>query len=167
MLGKVLGGQMKAAAARIETLSPAEIATIVDGSSLHLEIAGIPVELNAESVMVTRKERASLKVLNEGSLTVALDGEITRELKLEGHLRDIVRAVQNARKEAGFEVSDRIRLVFGGSPVVKETLADHGDLLKQETLALEVRWDVVLKAGTGVIEADSGDEAFVFTLTKA
>jgi len=167
VLGKVLGAQMKAAAARIEALSAAEIATIVDGSSLHLEIAGIPVELNAESVLVTRKERASLKVLNEGSLTVALDGEVTRELKLEGHLRDVVRAVQNARKEAGLAVSDRIRLMFAGSPVVKETLDEHTELLKSETLALEVRWDGNLKAGNGVLEGDTGDEPFVFTVTKA
>jgi len=166
VLGKVLGGQMKAAAARIETLTPAEIATIVDGSSLHLEIAGIPVELNSESVLVTRKERASLKVLNEGSLTVALDGEVTRELKLEGHLRDIIRAVQSARKDAGFAVSDRIRLVFNGSAEVKETLEAHTELLKQETLALEANWDQTLGAGVGVLEADTGDEAVVFRLTK-
>jgi isoleucyl-tRNA synthetase len=168
VLGKVLGAQMKAAAARIEGLSAAEIATIVDGSSLHLEIAGIPVELNAESVMVTRKERANLKVLNEGSLTVALDGEVTRELKLEGHLRDMIRAVQNARKDSGFAVSDRIRLVFSGSPVVRETLDAHTDLMRSETLAIDVTWDGGLKAGApGVLEGDSGDEAFVFTVTKA
>jgi len=167
VLGKVLGGQMKAAAARIETLTAAEIATIVDGSSLHMEIAGIPVELNAESVLVTRKERASLKVLNEGSLTVALDGEITRDLKLEGHLRDVIRAVQSARKDGGLEVSDRIRLVLGGSPVVKDVLESHGTALKQETLALEAQWSDTLKPAAGVIEGDTGDEAFVFTVTKA
>ena len=167
VLGKVLGAQMKAAAARIEALTASEIATIVDGSSLHLEIAGVPVELNAESVLVTRKERASLKVLNEGSLTVAIDSEVTHELKLEGHGRDMVRVVQNARKEAGLAVSDRIKLVFGGSAVVEETLNEHGDLLKQETLALEWKWDAALKAGSpDVQEAESGDEGFVFTLAK-
>ena len=168
VLGKVLGAQMKAAAARIEALSPAEIGTIVDGSTLHVEIAGIPVELNAESVLVTRRERASLKVLNDGSLTVALDGEVTRELKLEGHLRDVVRVVQNARKDGGLAVSDRIRLTFAGSDTVRQMLADHGDLLKQETLALDWKWDGTLKAGTpGVQNAETGDEAFVFTLVKA
>jgi len=166
VLGKVLGGQMKAAAARIETLTAAEIATIVDGASLHLDIAGIPVELNAESVLVTRKERASLKVLNEGSLTVALDGEVTRELKLEGHLRDVIRAVQSARKDAGLAINDRIRLAFAGSPVIEEVLKDHGDLLKAETLAVEALWKADLTAGAGVLEGDSGDEAFVFRLAK-
>lgn len=164
VLGKVLGGQMKAAAARIEALTPAEIATIVDGSSLHIDIGGIPVELNAESVLVIRKERASLKVLNEGSLTVALDGEVTRELKLEGHLRDVIRAVQSARKDAGLAVSDRIRLGFSGSPVVQEVLTEHGDLLKQETLAVEALWQTA--PAPGAIAADTGEEAFAFVLSK-
>ena len=168
VLGKVLGAQMKAAAARIESLSAAEIGTIVDGSTLHVEIAGIPVELNAESVLVTRKERANLKVLNEGSLTVALDGEVTRELKLEGHLRDVVRVVQSARKDGGLAVSDRIHLSFAGSDTVREMLAEHGDLLKQETLALDWKWDGALKTGgAGVQDAETGEEAFVFTLVKA
>jgi isoleucyl-tRNA synthetase len=166
VLGKTLGPRMKEAAARIEALTPAEIATIVDGSSLHLDLDGTAVELNSESVLVTRTEKASLKVLNEGSLTLALDGEVTRELKLEGHLRDVVRAVQNARKEGGLAVSDRIRLAFGGSDIVKETLSEHGDLLREETLAVEAVWND-LKPGAGVIEGDSGDEAFVFTLAKA
>jgi isoleucyl-tRNA synthetase len=167
VLGKVLGAQMKAAAARIEVLTPAEIATIVDGHTLHVEIAGIPVELNGDSVLVTRKERASLKVLNDGSLTVALDGEVTRELKLEGHVRDVIRAVQSARKEGGLAVSDRIQLRFAGSPVVKEVLAEHGDLLKQETLALAAVWDEALTAGAqGAQQAETGEEAFVFALVK-
>jgi len=168
VLGKILGAQMKAAAIRIESLSAAEIGTIVDGSSLHLEIAGIPVELNAESVMVTRKERASLKVLNEGSLTVALDGEVTQELKLEGHLRDVVRAIQNARKEGGLAVSDRILLTFGGSTVIQEMLVEHGNLLKSETLALSATWDSNLtKGSSGCQEGDSGEEEFLFILEKA
>lgn len=168
VLGKVLGAHMKDAAARIEALTPGEIATIVDGSSLHLDIAGIAVELNAESVLVTRKEKATLKVLNEGSLTVAVDSEVTRELKLEGHLRDIIRAVQNARKERGLAVSDRIRLRFAGSAVVQEVVTDLGEVLKQETLAQEVRWDAAITADqAGALPGETGEEPFVFALVKA
>jgi isoleucyl-tRNA synthetase len=168
VLGKALGSQMKTAAARIEALSPAEIATIVDGASLHLEIDGIAVELNAESVLVTRKERASLKVLNEGSLTVAIDSEVTRELELEGHGRDMVRVIQNARKEAGLAVSDRITLVFRGTPLIREALTGYGDLMKQETLAVDWKWDEDLEIGApGVQEAETGEEGFVFLLRKS
>ena len=165
LLGKTLGPRMKDAAARIEALTPAEIATIVDGSVLHLDLDGTPVELNRESVLVTRTEKANLKVLNEGSLTLALDSEVTRELKLEGHLRDVVRAVQNARKEGGLAVSDRIRLAFGGSSVVKETLAEHGDELREATLAVDAVWSD-LRSGDGVIAGDTGDENFLFTVEK-
>ena len=168
VLGKVLGAQMKAAAAQIEALTAAQIASIVDGASLRVEIAGIGVELNSESVLVSRRERATLKVLNEGSLTVALDSEVTRELKLEGHLRDVVRVVQNARKDAGLAVSDRIRLSFGGSPVLQAVLQEHAASLQQETLAVAVTWEADLQAdGSGVQKAETGEEAFVFALARA
>ena len=167
VLGKQLGQGMKAAAARIEALSPSEIASIVDGSVLHLDLDGQTIELNAESVIVTRNEKANLKVLNEGSLTVALDGEITKELALEGHLRDLVRIVQNARKEANLEVSDRIRLKIGGSLVVQEVIRELGSLLKQETLAVELEW-VAQESdfATGTLKGETGDEPFTFVVEK-
>ncbi|MEI8092645.1 MAG: isoleucine--tRNA ligase [Spirochaetales bacterium] len=171
VLGKVLGGSMKAAASRIEALGPAEIVSLLEGNSLHLEVEGIAVTLDQESVVVVRKERATLKVINEGSLTLALDGEVTRELKLEGHMRDMVRAVQNARKESGLAVSDRIRLTFGGTEVIRESLDAFGSVLAQETLAAKAEWKNLVQPADGVVEpglqeAESGDEFFCFRIEK-
>ena len=166
VLGKLLGGSMKAAAARIEALEADEIVSLLEGNTLHLEIGGLDVALDQESVQVVRKEKASLKVINEGSLTLALDGEVTHELKLEGHMRDLVRAVQNHRKESGLAVSDRIRLSFGGTAVIKETLEAFGTVLAQETLALKAEWKDLQAGSPGVQEAESGDELFWFALEK-
>ncbi len=162
---------MKAAASRIEALGPAEIVSLLEGNSLHLEVEGIAVTLDQESVVVVRKERATLKVINEGSLTLALDGEVTRELKLEGHMRDMVRAVQNARKESGLAVSDRIRLTFGGTEVIRESLDAFGSVLAQETLAAKAEWKNLVQPADGVVEpglqeAESGDEFFCFRIEK-
>ncbi|NNM68205.1 MAG: isoleucine--tRNA ligase [Spirochaetales bacterium] len=166
VLGKVLGPAMKAASERIEALAPDEILTLLDGASLHLDVEGRSVELTQESVLVNRREKANLKVINEGSLTLALDSEISQELKLEGHIRDLIRSVQNARKETGFDVSDRVRLVFGGTPVVQEALVAFGKFLSEETLARSWSWSGEKQPGNAVV-AESGDEAYWFVLEKA
>lgn len=90
---------MKAAAGKIEELSMEEIQSILEGSVLHLDYDGGTVELNEESIIVQRFEKENMKVLNEGSLTVALDSEMTDELLQEGVVRDIIRSIQNLRKE--------------------------------------------------------------------
>ncbi|HET8561523.1 MAG TPA: isoleucine--tRNA ligase [Marmoricola sp.] len=76
---------------------------------------------------------------------VVLDTEVTGELAAEGLARDVVRAVQQARRDAGLEVSDRIRLVVGGSTSLQEALREHRDLVAGETLAVSV--DLVDDAG--------------------
>jgi isoleucyl-tRNA synthetase len=166
VLGKVLGPAMKAASERIEALAPEEILTLLDGASLHLDVDGRSVELTQESVLVNRREKANLKVINEGSLTLALDSEISPELKLEGHIRDLIRAVQNARKESGLDVSDRVRLVFGGASVVHEALETFGKFLSEETLAKSWTWSEETRPDTAVV-SESGDEAYWFVLEKA
>jgi isoleucyl-tRNA synthetase len=79
-------------------------------------------------------------VINEGSLTVALDTEITEELALEGFARDLVRGAQNLRKESGLEVSDRIRLYISCGERLKRALDAHSAYISGETLAVETSY---------------------------
>jgi isoleucyl-tRNA synthetase len=78
-------------------------------------------------------------VVNEQGETVALDLELTPELRRAGLAREVVRLVQEARKSAGFEVSDRITLVWRAAGEVAEALRENGALVGAEVLATEVR----------------------------
>ena len=99
VLGKELGSKMKAAASIIMTLSSEQIQSILEGTKLTIDVDGTSVELNEEKVIVERLEKDGLKVLNDGTLTVGLDSKITDELKKEGYVRDLVRGIQNLRKD--------------------------------------------------------------------
>ena len=156
-LGKELGASMKIAAEKIEKLSSLEIQSILDGSVLSIEVEGKAVELTLEKIIVNRIEKANLKVVNEGTLTVGLDTEVTEELLLEGCIRDLVRGVQNLRKERGLEVTDRIALtVSSSSETCKKAFAHFREYLMSETLAVTASWVDSFASGKNpaVIEAD-------------
>ena len=90
--------------------------------------------------MVTAPDTASA-TLQGGGGVVLLDVNVTDELEAEGLARDLIRAVQQARREAGLHVSDRIRLVLGAGPVVRGRVEPHMGMVSAETLATEVVWD--------------------------
>jgi isoleucyl-tRNA synthetase len=131
---------MKEAAARIETLAAPAIRTLLAGGTVELEVGGRAFPLTAEGVSVSRTEKENLKVLNEGSLTVALDPVLTEELVREGVVRDLVRGIQNLRKEHGLEVSDRIVLELHGSEELKKAVEAFQEKLTGETLAVSWVW---------------------------
>jgi len=167
VLGKELGRDMKAAAARIENLSHAEIHSVLEGSSLSIDIqceGGVrALEITADKLDIRRNEKANLRVLNEGTLTVGLDTEITRELSMEGDIRDLIRGIQNARKEMGLEVTDRIELYIHGSDSLKEAWDRFNLLAADETLATKTTWT----KADGQIEIEAGDEIWFVKITKA
>ncbi|MDR2246866.1 MAG: isoleucine--tRNA ligase [Treponema sp.] len=162
VLGKELGKNMKAAAARIEALSQSEIQGILEGAALSIDVAGKAVEITREKLDIRRLEKASLRVLNEGTLTVGLDTEVTGALSQEGDVRDLVRGVQNLRKELGFAVTDRIRLRLCGSDRLKAAWEDFADYVAAETLAAETRWE---KAADGR-EVEAGDDTWFVKIEK-
>ena len=168
VLGKELGKDMKAAAARIETLGQAEIRGILEGASIPLEIQSAEggtrtVLVTAEKLDVRRSEKAKLRVLNEGTLTVGIDTEITRELSMEGDIRDLIRGVQNARKEMGLSVTDRIKLFVHGSDTLKEAWERFSPSVAAETLAIETEW----KKAEGQIPLEAGDETWFAAIQLA
>jgi isoleucyl-tRNA synthetase len=167
VLGKELGKDMKAAAARIEALSQAEIQGVLEGASLSIDIPAASggsrtVLITADKLDVRRNEKANLRVLNEGTLTVGLDTEITRELSMEGDIRDFIRGVQNARKEAGFAVTDRVRLVIHGPDQLKEAWDSFGAFAAGETLAVETKW----APAEGQISIEAGDAAWLVKIER-
>ena len=162
VLGKILGAKMKAAASKIASLSGEEIAKIVNGENLEIEIDGEKVSLNGENIIVERTEKADLKVLNEGTLTVALETRITDELRKEGYVRDLIRGIQNLRKESGFEVTDRIRLSVFGDSELKSAFEMFGDMVSSETLSVSSVW-----SDSASSEVESEDRKWRISVEKA
>ena len=129
---------------------------------MSIDVEGQAVELTSDKVILNRIEKANLKVLNEGTLTVALNTQVTEELLLEGYIRDLVRAVQNLRKESGLEVTDRITLSVSGTDtdgknLLQKAFEANKDYLMNETLAVEAVFGGELPAGKPAAELDMGD----------
>ncbi len=163
-LGKELGPLMKAASAVIAELDQEAIQSILDGSTLSIDVAGRTVELDASKIIVDRLEKAHLKVVNDGTLTVALDSEITDDLRKEGYVRDLIRGVQNLRKESGLSVTDRIVLTASGSDELKEAYAQFADFIAGETLAVKTAWASSVPSGTDV---EAGEQVWSVAVEKA
>ena len=77
-------------------------------------------------------------VANEGRLTVALDITVTEELLHEGIAREFVNRIQNIRKDSGFEVTDKIKVVIEDLPFISAAVKKHSDYIASQTLALEI-----------------------------
>jgi isoleucyl-tRNA synthetase len=163
ILGKELGKDMKEAAGKIEKLKMREIQSLLEGSTLSLDLSARSVDLTSESIIVQRLEKEHLKVLNEGSLTVGLDSEITEELRQEGAVRDLVRSIQNLRKEEGFEVTDRIALYLYGDEEVERAVTAYQEYLKSETLSRDLSWE----EREGAVAVPCGEKSCYVVLEKA
>jgi isoleucyl-tRNA synthetase len=163
VLGKELGKDMKLGAERIAALGHGEIQSLLDGATLSLDLGPRAVELTAEKLDIRRVEKANLRVLNEGTLTVALDTELTEALAQEGDVRDLVRGVQNLRKDTGLNITDRIILRLDGSDRLKAAWEAFADYIAAETLALKTAWG----GAEGQIPLEAGDEQWMVKIEKA
>jgi isoleucyl-tRNA synthetase len=120
------------------------------------------VEVSAEEVLVSERPRDGWSVVNEQGETVALDLELTPDLVRAGIAREFIRAVQEARKASGFEVSDRIRLTWAASrPDVAEALRSNAGLIADEVLAVESS-----EAETGDGWFTDPEAGFSFSVTR-
>ena len=138
LLGPKFGKQMKEAGAAIMALTQQEIVQMERDGFLDLSIGGASHRITAEEVEIISEDIPGWLVANEGKLTVALDITVTPELLHEGIAREFVNRIQNIRKESGFEVTDKIRVVIEDLPFVAEAVQKHSDYIASQTLALEV-----------------------------
>ena len=136
-LGKTFGPHTPAVAAAIAAADPRELSDALraHGSAL-VTVDGAAVQVSADQVIVTETPREGWAVASAGGETVALDLHITPELRLAGLARDVVRLVQEARKTAGLDVSDRIELVWRADGDLAHALATHGGAVAEEVLAV-------------------------------
>ena len=111
-------------------------AAIAAAKTQPTEVEG--VALDPEDVIVTRSSKPGLVVASQGSIVVGLETALTPELIAEGNAREFVSHVQSMRKEADFEVTQRITVTVKADAEMKAALEAHLDYVKNETLATEV-----------------------------
>ena len=139
-LGQRFGKQTPLIAAALASADPSELlASIRRDGTAGLEVDGVDDVVVSESdLVVTETPREGWAVATEGGESLALDLHITDDLRRAGAAREIVRAIQEARKGAGFEVSDRISVRWSSDdPEVLQTLNDHAALIADEVLATD------------------------------
>jgi isoleucyl-tRNA synthetase len=137
-LGRRFGAGTKAVAAAVAAADPGGLvrALRADGS-VSVTVDGGPVSLGADDLVVTETPRSGWAVAADAGETVALDLTVTPELRRAGLAREVVRLVQDARKAAGLEVTDRIALTWSAtSPEVAAALREHGAAVAGEVLAV-------------------------------
>lgn len=110
------------------------------GTAFEIEVAGQVIPLEGDDVLIETHSAEGYSCEADAGYLTALDTTLTDELVAEGLAREVVRSVQDARKQAGLEVSDRINLGVSGSPAVEKALGVHRDYVMNETLA--TNWQV-------------------------
>jgi isoleucyl-tRNA synthetase len=138
-LGPRFGPNMPLAAAAIAALDPDHLAAAVrDGGRVGIAVGDREHTLTAEDVLLTLRAPDGYSVEREGAHAVALDLVIDEDLRREGRARELVHAIQNARKSAGLQVEDRIELSLGGDPTLLDAASEHRGYIAAETLAVEL-----------------------------
>jgi isoleucyl-tRNA synthetase len=138
-LGPKFGKEMPLAAEAIAALDPAHVAqTLRDGGLLGISVGGREHSLTGEDLLMTMRAPEGYSVEREGAHAVALDLEIDDHLREVGRAREIVHAVQNARKSAGLAVEDRIVLALSGDQALLAAANSGREYLTGETLTREL-----------------------------
>jgi isoleucyl-tRNA synthetase len=147
-LGPRFGKQMPLVAAAVAALDPAHVAgALRAGDRVGINVDAHEHELDADDLLLALRPLEGYQLEREGSHAVALELELDDELRREGMAREVVHAVQNARKAAGLEVEDRIELTLGGDAELLDAARAFESYVAGETLALAVSYDGSEAAG--------------------
>jgi isoleucyl-tRNA synthetase len=140
-LGPRFGKKMPQVAAAVAALDPAHVASVLaEGGEIGIAIDGTDHSLGPDDITLALQPLEGYEVEAEASHAVALQLELDDELRREGLAREIVHAVQNARKDAGLEITDRIALTLAGDPDLLAAAQTHQDYLANEVLATSVSY---------------------------
>jgi isoleucyl-tRNA synthetase len=137
-LGRRLGKNMKAAVQAINQFTEADIANLEKMGKFDLDVDGTNYELTLEDFEIKAEDVPGLLVANDGALTVALDTNLDDALLAEGMARELVNRIQNIRKNADFNVTDRIKVQLEKHEAMETAIAQFGAYIQEEVLADEL-----------------------------
>ncbi|TXD52462.1 isoleucine--tRNA ligase [Polaribacter sp. IC063] len=149
-LGPKYGKDMRLIAAEIKKFTKEDINKIEKNKNISIEVNGKNIILDFEDVEISSKDIEGWLVANEGGLTVALDVTLTEELRKEGVARELVNRIQNARKDTGLEVTDKIKLTVLNFENLQNSINENKEYIMSETLTKELVFVDVLSNGTEI-----------------
>jgi isoleucyl-tRNA synthetase len=156
ILGQKYGKLTAKIADGIKQFTPVQIAMIDAEGKIDIVVEDKPITILLEDVEIIAEEIKGWMVESDGKITVALDTEITPELRVEGFAREFVSRIQNLRKDSGLEVTDRISIAFSCGDQLAEALLQSAEYIKNETLSVALtRKDL---NGTAVKEDINGEK---------
>ncbi len=138
VMGKKYGKLMKDIAAKMNNLNQDEIAQFEQSGNYAFELQGETISVDVADVEIISEDMPGWLVSNEGNLTVALEVELTEELKKEGMARELINRIQNLRKETGFEITDRIIVTIAPNEETTAAINAFGELIKTQVLANDI-----------------------------
>jgi len=137
-LGPRYGQLMKKIAAVVSAFTQEQISELEIKEKVAIDVDGKQIDLLLTDVEITSEDIPGWLVASEGSTTVALDVTITDQLKSEGIARELINRIQNLRKEKGFEVTDKIKIVLQDDNEISAAIIQNNDYICSETLAVEL-----------------------------
>jgi isoleucyl-tRNA synthetase len=141
-LGPRFGSRMPEAARAIEQLDPAATAAAFDrGDKVTIKVDGQEERLGSDDLSLVMLPREGYQLERQANYAVALQLDLDDELRREGAAREVVHAIQNARKGAGLQVEDRIDLTLSGDDALIDAVRQHADYVAGETLAANLAFD--------------------------
>ena len=161
-MGKKFGKLMKGVAAQMDALSQEQIAELETNGTIGISVEGNALTVELADVEIISEDIPGWLVSNEGSLTVALEVELTDELRNEGMAREIINRVQNIRKESGLEITDRISITLAPNAEVENAVNSFGNYIKTQVLA-----DAIVIAPNDGTEVAFDDFKLNITITKS
>ncbi len=164
VLGKKVGAKMKAVGDAILAMKTEQIAELEQNSSYVIVVDGEKMTLEITDVEIMSKDITGYKVANEGKVTVALDVEISPELKLEGIAREVVSKLQALRKETSLEVTDKINVQLQSHDYINDAINAYKTYICTEILADKL--EIVATAGLSA-EIEVDEHLIKVQLTKA
>ncbi|MEI7422015.1 MAG: isoleucine--tRNA ligase [Prolixibacteraceae bacterium] len=161
-LGPKYGKLMKQIAAVVSSMDQQQIVAFERTGSFDTFIEGEAVRLVTEDAEIMTEDIPGWQVASEGNLTVALDINVTPELRLEGIARELINRIQNLRKESGFEVTDKIELTVGQHPELAAALEKYGEYICNQTLAIKLSLADISEMKTDqLVEIEPGLETLI------
>ncbi len=165
-IGPKFGKMAKSAAAAITELNGNQIKILEEGKSIFLNIADSKIEISQSDVEIISSEIKGWVVESEAGVTVAIDAELNDELISEGLAREFVNRIQNMRKDAGFEVIDKIKIFYKASDKIFHAVSIHKDYIASETLAIQILQSEISDGGFNQ-EWKIGEQSCLIKIEKA